>query len=80
MRKFEADGKAWVAQIHDGLEPDLPVDGRVGWEVVQFDAEPPGSVQRITYRPAGWLTNASIKELIDALREGDTVRAAWREG
>ena len=78
MRKFNADGKEWVAQIHDGLDESATVEVRVGWEVVQFDTQPPGNVQRITYRPSGWLNNASIAELIDALREGDSVRAAWK--
>jgi hypothetical protein len=75
MRTFKLDGKSWVAQIHDGTEkPDT-----IGWEVVQFDTEPGSAVQRISYRPAGWLNNASIQELIDALREGESVRASWRE-
>ena len=77
MRKFDADGKQWIAQIHDGLDPNAKVEVRGGWEVIQFDTQPGGTVQRITYRPSGWLQNASIAELIEALKEGDTVRAAW---
>jgi hypothetical protein len=79
MRIFKADGKNWIAHLHDAPDASGSIDERVGWEVIQFDTQPPGSVQRITYRPAGWLQNASIADLIDALREGDTVRAAWRE-
>lgn len=79
MRIFKADGKDWIAQLHDGAEQSGGVEIGVGWEVIQFDTKPPGTMQRITYRPAGWLKSASIAELIDALREGETVRAAWRE-
>jgi hypothetical protein len=71
------DGRTWVAKIHDGLEVKRSVDERTGWEVVQFDPSIPGQIQRITYRPAGWLASASIQELIDALQEGETVRAHW---
>ena len=77
MRVFKFNGKEWIAQIHDGLEQDDGAETRVGWEVVQFDTKAGGSVQRIAYRPAGWLQKASIDELVDALHEGDTVRAAW---
>ena len=77
MRIFKVNDKEWIAQIHDGLDQSASAQTRVGWEVVQFDTKPGGSVQRIAYRPAGWLQNASIAELIDALREGETVRAAW---
>jgi hypothetical protein len=75
---FKLDGKSWVAHLHHGASSEAN-GGRIGWEVVQFDTDPSGSTQRITYRPAGWLTQASIQELIDALREGETVRASWRE-
>jgi hypothetical protein len=78
MKLFKFDGKNWVAQLHDGLEKKAGLThGRAGWEVIQFDTQPPGSVQRISYRPAGWLSKATIAELIDALREGETVRANW---
>ena len=77
MREFQADGKQWRAHLHDGRVANSKVEVRVGWEVIQFDTQPPGNVQRISYRPAGWLNNASLNELIDALREGDTVRTVW---
>jgi hypothetical protein len=78
-RAFKAeDGTSWVARIHDGVEIRRPLDERAGWEVVQFDPAPPAAVQRITYRPAGWLANASIQDLIKALQEGETVRTSWR--
>lgn len=78
MRSFKLDGKNWIAHIYDSANKDVN-GGRIGWEVVQFDTDPSGSTQRITYRPAGWLNQASIQQLIEALREGETVRAAWRE-
>jgi hypothetical protein len=78
MRLFKLDGKNWVAHV-PGSAAKEGNGGRAGWEVIQFDTDPSGSTQRITYRPAGWLTQASIQDLIDALREGETVRAAWRE-
>lgn len=75
MRQFKAeDGQTWDVKIHDGVEIRRPVDERTGWEVIEFDA---GTVQRITYRPAGWLANASIQELIAALQEGESVRSHW---
>lgn len=79
MRTFKSeDGKSWVAKIHDGLDAAEAGEARTGWEVIQFDTEPPGSFQRITYRPSGWLNNATMQELIEALKEGDTVRASWK--
>ena len=78
MRNFKLDGKEWVAQIHDpATNPTRPVTVQAGWEVIQFDTHPPGNITKVTYRPPGWLTNASIQELIEALKEGETVRASW---
>ena len=79
MRIFKTDGKTWTATLHEEGEANTVADDRVGWEIVQFDTQPPGQIQRITYRPAGWLANATIQDLVAALREGDTVRATWRE-
>ncbi|MGQ0814392.1 MAG: hypothetical protein ACT4O1_07985 [Gemmatimonadota bacterium] len=77
-RRFDSeDGRTWIAQIHDGSAPDSDMQSRTGWEVIQFDTTPPGSIQRITYRPSGWLANATIQELIQALQEGESVRAKW---
>jgi hypothetical protein len=78
MKMFKADGKEWVAHIHEAPERSAKVE-RAGWEVVQFDTHPPGTVQRITYRPAGWLSQATIRDLIEALKEGESVRANWNE-
>lgn len=78
MRIFKSeDGKTWVAKIHDGLDKDAAGDTRTGWEVIQFDTEPPGTYQRITYRPSGWLGDATVQDLIKALQEGESVRAKW---
>lgn len=80
MRTFKSDdGKTWVARMHDGIPDAAASEARTGWEVIQFDADPPGTFQRITYRPSGWFTNATIQELIAALHEGESVRASWRE-
>jgi hypothetical protein len=80
MRMFKSDdGKKWTAKLHEDVEVKPATDERAGWEIIQFDTEPPGKIQRITYRPAGWLALATIQELLVALREGDTVRANWRE-
>ncbi|HUP88426.1 MAG TPA: hypothetical protein VM100_03715 [Longimicrobiales bacterium] len=79
MRIFKAqDGSSWLAKLHDGLEEKADVEVRAGWEVIQFETETPGTVQRITYRPSGWLSNATIQDLIKALQEGETVRAVWK--
>ena len=80
MRIFKLDGKQWVAQLHDLPAEKAAAQSRAGWEVIQFDTQPSSSVQRISYRPAGWLAQASIDELIAALREGETVRAVYKTG
>lgn len=78
MRTFKIDGKEWVAKIHDpATNPTRPADVQAGWEIVQFDTQPPGNIKKITYRPPGWLNNASIQELIQAMLEGESVRAGW---
>ena len=77
MKIFKLDGKSWVAQLHDLPDDKAAVESRAGWEVIQFDTQPPSSIQRISYRPAGWLARASIAELIEALQEGESVRARY---
>lgn len=79
MRIFKIDGKQWIAQLHDLPAAKPAVEPRAGWEVVQFDTQPSSHTQRISYRPVGWLAQASIAELIDALREGESVRVCWHE-
>jgi hypothetical protein len=77
MKIFKLDGKSWVAQLHDGSADRSTSDVRAGWEVVQFDTQPASVSQRIAYRPPGWLSRASIADLIDALREASAVRTSW---
>ena len=77
MRLFKLDGKDWVAQLHDLPDEKAAPEPRPGWEVIQFDTRPSGTTQRISYRPVGWLAQATIEELIDALREGESVRATF---
>jgi hypothetical protein len=79
MRIFTSeDGKTWVAKIHDGLDKSADGGSRTGWEVIQFDTEPSGSYQRISYRPSGWLHDATVQDLIAALQEAESVRASWK--
>ena len=78
MRIFKVDGKEWVAQLHDLPQEKAAAQSRAGWEVIQFDTQPSGTIQRISYRPAGWLAQATINDLIEALREGETVRANYK--
>jgi hypothetical protein len=77
MRIFKIDGKEWIAQLHDLPTAKPAEEPRAGWEVVQFDTQPSSNTQRISYRPVGWLAQASLADLIAALREGETVRARW---
>lgn len=80
MRTFTSeDGLTWTARLHDGIAEAASNQKRVGWEIIEFDPARSGTTQRIAYRPPGWLLNASLRELIDALREADAVRAAWRQ-
>jgi len=79
MRVFTSqDGKRWIAKIHDGRPEAAGVDHRTGWEIIEFDCEPSGGYQKITYRPSGWLYDASIQDLIAALKEAESVRANWK--
>lgn len=80
MRTFTLeDGTIWTARLHDGIAEAATNKSRVGWEIIEFDPGPPRTIQRIAYRPPGWLLNASLRELIEALREADAVRANWRK-
>lgn len=74
MREFkEEDGRAWRARLE--VEPASNEGG--SWEIVLFEPDSDAEVQRIVYRPAGWLQNAAIQELIAALREASAVRTRW---
>jgi hypothetical protein len=78
MRVFKvADGTSWTAKLHD---PGPPADGkRTGWEAILFEVIPAASAQRLVYRPAGWLQDASPADLVEALEEGVAIRVRWGE-
>ena len=78
MRMFvTADGRSWSARIYDGPQGDEIRAPGVGWEAVLFEQPAEGAVQRLVYRPAGWLAAAGIDELRDALEQSEAVRARW---
>jgi hypothetical protein len=78
MRIFKvADGTSWVARLHD--RSDSSSANRIGWEAILFEATPGSVAQRLVYRPAGWLKDASVSELAAALDEGFAVRVRWGE-
>ncbi len=73
MREFRGeDGRAWRARLEDGNGP-----GAAAWEVILFEADTGQEIQRIVYRPAGWLKSAAIQDLIAALGEAESVRTRW---
>jgi hypothetical protein len=79
MRTFTtADGRRWSVWL-DGTGGGRGGAPGVGWVALIFAAEDP-PVQRIAYRPVGWLAAAADADLQDAVLEGDSVRAAWSPG
>jgi hypothetical protein len=80
MRVFKVqDGSSWTARVDAG--PDVPAgERRAGWEAVLFESSPAGGAARIVYRPAGWLSGATLQDLVRALEEGEAVRARWQPG
>jgi hypothetical protein len=79
MRTFTtADGRRWSVWL-DGTAAPRGSGSGIGWEALIFAAEDP-PVQRIAYRPVGWLAAAADTDLREALLEGDSVRAAWAPG
>lgn len=78
MRVFaSADGRSWSVRLYDGPQDGGIRAAGVGWEAVLFEDVGDGSVQRIAYRPAGWLAAASAEDLRAALHESEAVRARW---
>lgn len=77
MRVFKvSDGTSWTARADEG--DDNIVDGRrAGWSAIVFEGGPPAAAQRLVYRPAGWLDEATLGELVAALEESVTVRLRW---
>lgn len=72
----EVEGTTWVARPDHGGSEAAPEE-RIGWEAVIFETDPPG-VQRVVFRPAGWLNLATLNDLVAALREADAVRTRWQ--
>lgn len=72
MREFRAeDGQSWRARLDAGPNADG------AWEIVLFEPDTEAEVQRIIYRPSGWLQSAGVQELIAALQEAEAVRTRW---
>jgi len=77
MRVFKlADGTSWIARLHDGAEESV-LEERVGWEAILIESDPVAAVQRLVYRPSGWLSVATPADLATALEEAHTVRSRW---
>ena len=64
-----------MVRLDEAVVNGVP-EKRVGWEAVVFETDPPG-VQRVVYRPAGWLSLATPTELTAALDEAEAVRTRW---
>lgn len=73
IRFISEDGRAWSAVVHDGpmQQPEV-----VGWEAVVFDADL--EIQRIVFRPAGWLASATEIDLRVALDASEAIRTRWQ--
>lgn len=75
MRVFVAnDGRTWSVSLHDGTLGGHPDPRPVGWEAVVFDCE---TLQRLAFRPAGWLSRAGEAEMQIALEEAESIRTRW---
>lgn len=75
MRVFKvADGSSWTARVQEGTESAEP---RVGYDSIVFESDPVADTLRLVYRPAGWLNDATVGDLVSALEEGVIVRARW---
>jgi hypothetical protein len=73
MREFRGDdGRTWRAR----LEETRTAAGSA-WEIVLFEVDSGQEIQRIVYRPAGWLHSAPVRDLITALGEAEMVRTRW---
>ena len=76
MRVFTSeDGRSWTAVAVEGQELQNPAE--FGWQAVLFRSVEPAPLERIAYRPVGWLAAASPEELREALAGADGVRARW---
>jgi hypothetical protein len=76
MRAFTSEeGWNWTARVFDGAPSPEP--SRPGWEAILFEALHPIRVERLVYRPPGWVERATPDELAAALSEGTRIRARW---
>ncbi len=76
MRVFTSDdGRSWTAVPIEVKEIPGPV--AFGWQAVVFRTVGTASMERIIYRPVGWLPDATPEDLRVALQEADGVRARW---
>lgn len=79
MRYFKTkDGKLWSIRLDDGLVDVSAIGRRVGWEALLCETVPSGS-QKVVYRPAGWLPEATPEDLARALGEAESVRSRWEQ-
>lgn len=77
MKYFKSqDDRIWKVRLDNGLADAAGLSKRVGWEAVLFETVPAG-IQRIVYRPAGWLDIARAEDLGKALQEAESVRTRW---
>jgi hypothetical protein len=76
MRVFKvSDGTSWQARLQEpGADSSAST---AAWEAILFQPGRTADVDRLVYRPAGWLAAASPEELAAALEEGVRVRVRW---
>jgi hypothetical protein len=76
MKVFKvADGTSWTVRVEERDSSTEPQ--RAGWETVVFEDTVHATVQRLVYRPPGWLRQATPGELAAALEESVAVRLRW---
>jgi hypothetical protein len=78
MRVFKvSDGTSWQARLQEpGAEAGSSAS-TAAWEAILFQPGRNTDVDRLVYRPAGWLAAASQEDLAAALEEGVRVRVRW---
>ena len=78
MRYFHSqDGRTWTLRLDNALAQTSGFSERVGWEAVLFETVPPSDVQKIVFRPAGWLDVATAGDMATALNDAVAVRTRW---
>jgi hypothetical protein len=78
MRVFKvSDGSSWVARVSEGDIAPEAGPATFGWDAIVFETDRMTAVQRLVYRPSGWLGGATVAELAAALEEGQPVRTRW---